>query len=75
VLPDLAGAGVFISGELEREKAVEVASDHGQRGVEVQVQRDATGEGVEVRPTVARRRICKGAPGGSFDRSVGADTR
>src|SRR5258708_38486906 len=48
VLPDPVGGGGFVAGQLEREQPVGVPGDDGQGGVQVHVEWDAAGEGVEV---------------------------
>jgi hypothetical protein len=42
------GGGVLVPGQLEREQPVEVPGDDGERGVQVDVERDAGGQRVEV---------------------------
>ena len=48
--PDGVGGGGLVSVQVAGEEAVEVAGDDGQGGVEVDVERDAAGERVEVEP-------------------------
>ena len=43
VAPEAVGGGVLVAGELAGEQSVEVAGDHGQGGVEVDVERQAAG--------------------------------
>jgi len=43
-----SGGGVLVPGQLEREQPVEVPGDDGERGVQVDVERDAGGQRVEV---------------------------
>ena len=46
----VSGVAFLVPGQLEREQPVEVPGDDGERGVQVNVERDAAGEGVEVEP-------------------------
>jgi hypothetical protein len=48
VAPDAVGGGVLVAGEAAGEEPVDVAGDDGQGGVEVDVERQARGQGVEV---------------------------
>src|SRR5215468_3312853 len=48
--PDPVWGGVLVPVELAGEQPVEVAGGDGERGVQVDVERDAAGEGVEVEP-------------------------
>jgi hypothetical protein len=50
VAPELVGGGGLVAGQAAGQEPVEVAGDDGQGGVQVDVERDAAGQGVQVEP-------------------------